>query len=189
MLRDDFLKPLGMKKGGVLKKNLMILLDMSSVCYNWLVTKFSGLPYWKIAKKTLRGDFLKPLGIKKGGILKKNPGIFIDMNSVLHNWLVTKFSGLPYWKIAKKTLWGYFLKPLGVKKRGILKKNPGILLHMNLVCHNWLITKVSAITIWKKAKKTLWGFFWIPRGEKKAGSFGKPFGSLIGRIQHALIYL
>ena len=40
----------------------------------------------------LRGDFVKPPGVKKGGILKKNPGILFDFNLACHNGLVTRFS-------------------------------------------------------------------------------------------------
>ena len=39
----------------------------------------------------LRGDFVKPPGVKKEGLLKKNPGILLDFNSACHNGLVTRF--------------------------------------------------------------------------------------------------
>ena len=57
-------------------------------------TTFSAKTYLRKVKKNLWGDFVKTLGVKKGGIFKKNPGTFMDLNLPCHNGLVTKLSGI-----------------------------------------------------------------------------------------------
>ena len=71
-------------------------MDLNSTCHNQPVTKFSALNCKKKAKKNLRGDFWTPLGVKKGGFLKKKPEILMNLNLECHNRLVTQVSAISY---------------------------------------------------------------------------------------------
>ena len=76
-------------------QNPGILMDLKSVCYNILVTKFTAITYWRKVKKPFGVIFLS-WGWKRG-ILKK---ISLDLNSAHCKWLVTQCSAISF-----KNIW------------------------------------------------------------------------------------